>query len=185
MVKNEDLIPLEQAKSEVALVCRRLGLLHMAFAQVLVDEFGDERGKQLVLKAIKEYGKKIGEKKREIAIRQGLEPNLENLTKFGDLPRIGMHDHTDDVEVEGERRYRAHGCVMAKVWREYGKDDLGRIYCYVDPASTMAYTPEFKLVHTKAVPDGDEFCELALRPTTEKEREDFFAEENDWAYIDK
>ncbi|GAI30170.1 unnamed protein product, partial [marine sediment metagenome] len=65
------------------------------------------------------------------------------------------------------------------------KDDLGRIYCYVDPASTMAYNPEFKIVHTKAVPDGDEFCELALRPTTEKERQDFLFEENDWAYIDK
>ena len=74
---------------------------------------------------------------------------------------------------------------MSKVWREYGKDDLGRIYCYVDPASTMAYNPDFKLIHTKAVPDGDEFCELVIRSTTEKERHGFLSKTNDWAEVDK
>jgi len=185
MAKNEELIPLERAKSEVALVCRRLGLLHMAFAQVLVDEFGEERGKEVITRAIEEYSRKIGEKKREIVLSQGLEPNLENLAKARDIPTIGMHDRTERVEIEGEMRSRAYGCVMSKVWREYGKDDLGRIYCYVDPANTMAYNSQFKLIHTKAVPDGDEFCELVIRPTTEKEREDFLSKTNDWADVDK
>lgn len=185
MVKKEELVPLAQAKNEVALVCRRLGLLHMAFAQVLVDEFGEERGKQLVTQAIEEYSRKIGEKKREVVFSQGLEPSLENLVEARDIPTIGMHDRTERVEVEGEMRSRAYGCVMAEVWHEYGKDDLGRIYCYVDPASTMAYNPNFKLIHTKAVPDGEEFCELVVRSTTEQERLDFLSKTNDWAEVDK
>lgn len=185
MVKREELIPLAQAKNQIALVCRRLGLLHMAFAQVLVDEYGEERGKQLVNKAIEEYGRKIGEKKREVVLSQGLEPSMENLVKVRDIPTIGMHDRTERVKVEGEMRSRAYGCVMSKVWREYGKDNLGRIYCYVDPASTMAYNPNFKLIHTRAVPDGDEFCELVIRSTMEKERLAFVSKTNNWAEVDK
>ena len=185
MVKKEELIPLAQAKSEVALVCRRLGLLHMAFAQVLVDEFGEERGKQLVTQAIEEYSRKIGAKKREVVFSQELEPSLENLVEARDIPTIGMHDRTERVEVEGEMRIRAYGCVMSKVWHGYGKDDLGRIYCYVDPVKYMAFNPNFKLMHLKALPDGDEYCELVVRPTTEQERKDFADKDKDWSYIDR
>jgi len=185
MDQKEEMIPLEQAKREVALVCRRLGLLHLAFAQVLVDEFGAERGKQLVIKAIEDYSRKIGEKKRSIVDSEGLEPTLQNLVKTRDIPTIGMHDRTEYLEVDGEKRSRTYGCVMAGVWREYGKDELGRLYCYVDPASIMAYNSDFKLIHTKAVPDGDEYCELTIRPTTEKEKQDFLSKKTDWAEVDK
>ena len=185
MAEKEELISLEEAKQEVALVCRRLGLLHLSFAEVLVKELGEEKGKKVIARAVKEYGKKIGERKREMAIDQGLALTLENLGKFRDLPKFGMHDRREEVEIEGEKRTRAYGCVMAKVWREYGKDALGRIYCYVDPAKTMAFNPECKLIHTKALPDGDDFCELVTRPTAEKERHDFLAEDTDWASIDK
>ena len=185
MKEKQELIPLEQAKKEVALVCRRLGLLHLAYAQTLVDEFGEERGKQLVIKAIEDYSRKIGEKKREIVTSEGLEPSLENLVKTRDIPTIGMHDRSERVKVEGEIRSRAYGCVMAKVWHEYGKDDLGRLYCYVDPASIMTYNPDYKLIHTKAVPDGDEYCELTIRRTTDKEKQDFLSKTTDWAEVDK
>jgi len=185
MTAKQAVVPLEEAQRQVALVCRRLGLLHLAFGQVLIDEFGEERGKQLVSQAIETYSRMIGEKKREMAISQGLETNLESLGRFRDIPTLGMHDHTDVIETDGERRYRAWGCVMAKTWQEYGQDELGRIYCYVDPASTMAYNPEFKFIHLKAVPDGDDYCELCVRPTTEQEREDFSRGQSDWAAVDR
>ena len=89
------------------------------------------------------------------------------------------------LEVDGEKRSRTYGCVMAEVWHEYGEDELGRLYCYVDPASIMAYNSDFKLIHTKAVPDGDEYCELTIRPTTEKEKQDFLSKKTDWAEVDK
>jgi len=185
MVEKEEYISLEEARKQVALVCRRLGLLHLAFSEVLVKEFGKEEGKRLIAKAIKEYGKKIGERKREIALSQGLELTPENFQALRDIPTIGMHDHSERVEVAGEKRSRAYGCVMAQVWHEYNQDELGRIYCYVDPANVMAFSPEFKLAHTKTVPDGDEFCELVMRPTTEQDREDFLAEDTDWTELDK
>jgi hypothetical protein len=185
MTDEEATIPLSQARQEVATVCRRLGLLHLAFAQVLVDEMGDTEGKRLIIKAIESYSRMIGEKKKQLLAEQGLEPNLENLAKVRDIPTIGMHDRVEHVEVDGERRSRAYGCVMAQVWHEYGKDDLGRLYCYVDPASVMAYNPDMKLVHTQAEPDGDDYCELVIRPTTEQEREEFSLEKSDWSQVDQ
>jgi hypothetical protein len=49
----------------------------------------------------------------------------------------------------------------------------------------MAYNPNFKLIHTRAVPDGDEFCELVIRSTMEKERLAFVSKTNNWAEVDK
>ena len=183
--ESVDAISLEEAKQQVALASRRLGLLHLSFAVVLVREFGEEEGKRLVARAIKEYSGKIGRAKQERALSAGLEPSAETFFEMSDLPSIGMHEGVEEVDVDGETRHRAYGCVMGRVWREYGGDDLGRIYCYVDPASSMEFDPRCKFVHTKAIHDGDEYCELVMRPTTEKDRQDFASPDTDWASIEK
>ena len=74
---------------------------------------------------------------------------------------------------------------MAKLWRELGENELGRLYCYVDLAKYMTFNPDFKLMHLKALPDGDEYCELVVRPTTQQERSDFTDKDKDWTYLDR
>jgi len=91
----------------------------------------------------------------------------------------------EKVDINGEKRIRAYGCVMGKLWKELGEDEIGRFYCYVDPAKYMAFNSNFKLIHTKTIPNGDEYCEFIVKPTTEQERKDFFEEDKDWLYIDK
>ncbi len=177
-------IPLEEAKRQVALVSRRLGLLHLAFAEVLARHLGEEDGKKMTARAIKEYGRMIGEKKRELAVEEDKDLTPEAFLGLSDLPSIGMHDQIDEVEVAGEKRIRAHGCVMGKVWKDLGKDELGRSYCMVDPASCMAFNPELKFVHTKALPDGDPYCELVIRPTTEEDRNEFDSDDTRWTTIE-
>ena len=179
-----DAISLEDARMQVALASRRLGLLHLAFAEVLVETLGEEEGRRTIVRAIEEYSKKIGQAKLERALSAGLEPSAETFFEMADLPSIGMHEGVEEVEVDGEMRYRAYGCVMGRVWRECGGDSLGRIYCYVDPASSMEFDQRCKFVHTKAIPDGDEYCELVMRPTTEKDREDFASPDTDWASLE-
>jgi len=49
----------------------------------------------------------------------------------------------------------------------------------------MTVDPMEKVAHVKAIPDGDEYCELAFRPTTERERKDLADKEADWEYMDK
>ena len=73
---------------------------------------------------------------------------------------------------------------MGKFWLEVGEGELGRLYCFCDTSVSMGYNPDYKVVHLKALPDGDPYCELVVRPTTEQERKDFAAGE-DWEYIDR
>ena len=177
-------MPVEEAQRQVALVSRRLGLLHLAFAEVLVRYLGEEEGQKMTARAIKEYGRLIGEKKKELALEEEEDLTPETFLGLSDLPSIGMHDQIDEVEVDGEKRIRAYGCVMGKVWKELGKDELGRSYCMVDPASCMAFNPELKFVHTKALPDGDPYCELVIRPTTEEDRREFLSNDTNWTTIE-
>jgi len=183
MNNQGETVSLTDAREQVRKVCVRLALLHLSFAKTLVEEFGEQKGKELVLKAIKNYGIRVGEGAKARANNCGLDNSPNNYR--GDLPAYGMHDNIQSAEVDGESRTMAYGCVMGKVWRELGKNELGRLYCYVDPAKFMAFNPDFKLIHLKAIPNGDEYCEFAVRPTTEKERQDFADNNKDWSYIDK
>ena len=186
MTESTNTIPLADAAHEVELVSRRLALLHLAFAKTLVQEFGQSKGRQLVTKAVKVYGRMIGKQVREDVFAQGLEPTPENygVGTSRSLPNIGMHAGSETVEIDGKKRIRAYGCVMARVWNEYGENKLGRLYCYVDPAKYIAYNPDYVLAHVKALPDGDDYCEFCVRQTSPKERADFASDDADWLYID-
>ena len=185
MPQKDEMISLSQASAQVKVTSQRLALLHLAYARTIVNELGEEEGKKLVLKAIKDYGKRVGEQARQKVAAQGLPTTPENYGKASDLPAYGMHTGGEKVVVDGEERKRAYGCVMGELWIEEGEAELGRLYCYVDPAKYMAYNPDFKLCHTKAIPDGDEFCEFRVKPTTEQEKRDFASSDSDWSYIDE
>lgn len=183
MSADKEMVPLDDAKEQVRRVSRRLALLHLSFARTLVDEFGGEKGRELILKAIKDYGIRIGSKSKQEAAVRGLDNVPANFME--DLPTYGMHEQRGEVvEVDGETRRRVYGCVMGQVWNELGESELGRLYCYVDPAKYMAFNADFKLAHTQAIPDGDGCCEFALRATTDQEKADFADETRDWSYID-
>ena len=159
-VINEEMVPLNEAENEVKVVTHRLALLHLAFARTLVDEFGWERGKQLILNAIKEYGRRVAER-----------------TKRGhqSLPKYGFWER---------REGKPPLCELGKIVLEHDENDIGSLYCLIDPAKTMFANPEEKLVHTKALTVGDEHCAFETVPTTEKDREDFFGENRDWSHVD-
>ena len=53
----------------------------------------------------------------------------------------------------------------------------------MDPASSMAFNPDYKLVQLKSLPDGDPYCELVMRPSTEEDRAEFAADDTDWSII--
>ncbi len=186
-IDNKNTVTIKEAAEEVEMATKRIALLHLAFAKTLVKELGDEKGKKIVLKAIKYYGKLIGEEMKKNIISQGLDTTPDNYGKGGsrDLPKYGMNDGQDAFETEGRQQRRTIGCVLGKLWREYDEEELGRLYCYVDLAKSMYYNPYFKLVHTRCMPEGkDEVCEFDILPTTEQEREDFFKEEG-WEKLDR
>jgi hypothetical protein len=188
MATSEEMVTLTDAKEQVRKVCVRLGLLHLSFARTLVDEFGEQKGKELVLKAIKDYGVRIGERAKQEAAEAGLDNSPPNFKS--DLPAYGMIERKGEalpVQAKTEtRRNLGHGCVMCQVWREYGESELGRLYCYVDPVKSMAFNPNSVTLHARLgeQPDGEWVCEFVTRATTEQERRDFADRDKTWAWAD-
>lgn len=180
--ENNKKVDFKEAKEQVEKATRRIALLHIAYAKTIIEELGQEKGERLILKAIKNYGKMVGSSVKEGISQKGLENIPENYKE--DLPAYGMNEGIEKTNVDGKKGRKSYGCVLAKLWKELGEEEIGRLYCYVDPAKYMAYNPDYVLVHTKCIPDGDELCEFVIRETTEQERKDFAADDKDWTYID-
>jgi hypothetical protein len=157
---TEETVPLTEAENEVKVVTQRLALLHLAYAKTIVEEFGWDRGKQLILDSIKRYGEMVAERTKQG--HQG-------------LPRYGFWERRDG---------KPNLCELGKVMLELGEPELGSMYCFIDPAKTMAADPSSKLVHTRCMILGHDECQFETLPTTEKEREDF-SENRDWGHVDK
>jgi len=161
MVKEVKKVSFTDAKTQVEVAVARIALLHLAFSRTLVKELGQEKGKELILKSIMEYGKMIGE--RTIQRKQ-------------DLPKYGVHE-----KFEGERVY---GCILAKIFHEYKEEDLGCLYCYVDAAKSMTVNPKRKLIHKECDACGDDYCVFESIPTTEKEQIQFTEKDIGWKHVD-
>lgn len=157
---KEEMVSLKDAEEQVKIVTQRLALLHLAYARTLVDTFGWDKGKQLVLNAIKEYGRRVAQR-----TQQG----------YQTLPKYGFWER---------RPGQPQLCELGKTVLEYNELDTGSLYCLIDPAKTMHTNPEEKLIHTKCLTTGDTHCEFATIPTTQKDKEDFFTENRDWTHID-
>ena len=170
-VDGKEIVTLEEAKEQVGIALTRAALLHLAFARTLVEEFGEEKGKELVLRAIMEYGRRVGER-----VKRGLP----------DTPKYGIF-RTEVLGGSGDKwfqNYKAYDCVFARTFKEYAELDLGYLYCYVDAAKTMAADPSQKLIHRDCAACGDDFCTFGILPTTEQERGDFRSKRSDWKNVD-
>ncbi len=166
MTKETKIISLEEAVNEVEVAMRRVALLHLAFSDVLVEELGEKRGKELVIKAILEYGRKITH-----LVQQGVQ----------DLPRFGI---AEEVSVDDQGQLRAKGCVLAKTFKQFDALELGCLYCYVDAAKSMATDPTQKLIHLTCEACGDDYCTFVTKPTTEEERQAFQNKSAAWKSVD-
>ncbi len=154
-----EMVPLTEAENEVKVVTKRLALLHLAYARTLVDEFGWERGKQLVLDSIRRYG---------VYVADQMAKGEQSLPKYGFWER---------------REGKPNLCELGKVMIEMGETELGSLYCLIDPAKTMAGDPSRKMIHTRCMILGHDECRFETVPTTPEDKRDF-EDGRDWAHAD-
>ena len=181
MKTSEKNVPLDEAMEQVRTVGIRLALMHLAYARTLVQEYGMDKGRDLIVKAMMAYGKLVGER---------------NKSGRQDLPWYGFHDkyaYKDKAYVDTREQptddfdfafLKVYGCILAKTFLESGEPELGALYCYVDAAKSMAANPECKLIHTACEVCGDKFCAFDSVPTTEEERIYFQKQDPRWKKTD-
>lgn len=156
---TEAMVPLSEAENEVKVTTQRLALLHLAYGKTLVEKFGWDDGKQLILDSIKLYSEYVAER-----------------TEKGhqSLPKYGFWE---------SREGKPPLCELGKIMLEYGEPEIGAMYCLIDPGKIMAANPDEKMIHTLCMILGHDECGFETIPTTEKEKKDF-TEGEDWSYVD-
>lgn len=149
-------------EQDVWLMSRRAALMYYYMAKAIVDRLGEAEGKDLIRKAIWEYGEACGRGVKEGILEQGLSLTPDNYGKVPDLPSRGWHGE-DVVLPNGEKKRASTFCPLAEVWKQLeaghpGAEALGRLYCLVDQAKYHAFNPELEAKHTRNVLDGDPYC---------------------------
>ena len=134
------------------------------FAKALVEEMGEEKGKEVIDGVIKNYGEYCGQVIREEVEAQGLTNDPENMHLVRDLPSVGWESDIESYP-DGEERPIITHCPFAATWLALGEEAVkyGRWYCHVDQAKQAGYNPDYEFIHSKNVLDGDPHCEFLLR----------------------
>ncbi len=181
MKNTENTVSREEAMEQVRVIGTRLALMHLAFSRVLIDALGEEKGKEAIVRAMMDYGRMAGERSR---------------AGGQDLPHYGLHRKYEydgrtfqdmrERPAEGFNHdlYKVYGCILAEVFKEMGERDLGRLYCFVDAAKSMAADPSRKLIHTACELCGDDHCAFDLPETDPDERADFQNLNPRWKRVD-
>lgn len=148
------MVEFHAAVNEVRKACRQFAMLYFHFSKVLVEEFGEDKAKTLIQKAVFELAIDRSEQLREIASNQGLAYTMENFMKISDLPLIGW------VKELG----RNH-CPYAETWVKYFEEypwfkEIAPFYCNViDTTNAENFTRNLSHKITKNVLSGGEACE--------------------------
>lgn len=143
--------------SDVQLLARRMALMYHFFAQVLLEELGEEKAECLLKKAIWKYGEYCGKCVRDEVEKRGELLSEANFSSVPDLPASGWETSKSDGS-----NLKITYCPLADVWQEM-KTPLARLYCFVDQAKYQGYNPDLTCSHAKNVLDGDPFCEIVVR----------------------
>ncbi len=159
--KGSGLINKEVAEKDVISIARRLASLYFHFTQVLSEDLGEEKAKEITKKVIKNYGEESGREARKKVEEMGLSLEKENFSRGSDLPSVGWETEPKEYS-DGKCNVKITYCPFAEFWIEKGAEKFGRIYCFVDQAKYSGFNPELHCTHVKNVLDGDPYCEIAL-----------------------
>lgn len=184
MAEEAKSVSLEEASAQVRVTAVRLALMHLAYASTIVDELGDDKGKKLIRKAMMEYGRLVGERNKAggqdlpfYGLHESYEYKDQDYIDSRELPKEDVHGWSWD-------HFKVHGCVLSQVFKEYGQEELGRLYCYVDAAKSMSADPERVLIHTACEVCDDDHCAFELVPSSEAERKAFLDQDDQWHQVD-
>jgi len=146
----------EDQGNPVQRMARFTALLYYHLTKAMVDAYGEE-AKEVIRKAIRAFGLERG---REIARRvkeAGGELTMENLDRFYDMPIA--QGWSPQAQFDGTKKYsRTESCTFASLWIEKGWNEIGRLYCDVDPAIREGYNSNLSYTPKENILEGDPFC---------------------------
>ncbi len=162
-MSNKQEITREEAVSQVRQMGRMLAAIYYHFSREIIAELGEEKGEQLIRRAVWNYGSERGLEQKERVIAAGHKHEPWNYIKASDMPALGW-DLEKVKEGENPTHIVIHYCPFAEYWKEKDFARIGRIYCSVDQAKYQAFHPDSDYIHLHNTLDqGDSYCEMLCR----------------------
>ncbi len=128
----------------------------------LLQALSESVGRDRFVQMLREAGDEVVRKKTA-----GRPPVIRDLTSMAtgmkNMPALMQHAlQAEVVEQTPEAfEYRVKKCLWAKTFRDEDAADIGyAMVCYPDYAVARGLNPKLKLIRTRTLMQGDEFCSL-------------------------
>lgn len=134
-------------------------------ANEVIEEFGEEKGHEVIKRGVWKFGVMRGQQIREKVLESGNELSLESFSNFSDLPPSDAWDATTDISGNVLKEYTRY-CPYSKAWKEIGLENVGKLYCYQDEAMAAGFFDNATFAHTKLFVDNAAgHCESVIEIT--------------------
>lgn len=149
----------DEAIAEIRLACYQFADLYFHFCKVIVQEFGVEKGKDIIAKAVGNRAVERAQAMRQIAVSKGLPLTVDSWRMVSDVPRDGW--------VKSLGKFH---CPYGEAWlARYAENPwfalFAEMYCNVnDPLITETFTGDMSQHITKNVLAGDDTCDREYFP---------------------
>ena len=125
----------------------------------IVKEFMSELGKSRALEIIKQGLEKLGQEHGRKRAEQLGGNSLEDLKKFY-RKRAAEADNVELVEETDKHvAIKINRCLGAEAMVQLGIPEVAQIYCNTDYGMIKAFNPQMKMIRTKTIAGGDEYCD--------------------------
>jgi hypothetical protein len=134
-------------------------------AKGLIEELGEEKGKEVFVKQIIEMGEGMGKQTREHHNSLGKEGTMEEFLSDGfSDSSVYMHAWEGDLKTltKHEAIVDFTSCPYAEGFKVLGEEgvEIGELYCNnIDDAITQAYNPKYECVRAPSL-NKDGVCTL-------------------------
>jgi hypothetical protein len=127
----------------------------VAFAREFVEELGEEQAFPIIERAFAKWNVQNGQKLAK-------ELGSNSFEAMAASQQQGAQD-LDGFEVlevtDREIKTKITRCVAYEAFEALGMPELCKLYCESDYPYIKAYNPNMKLVRTKEIANGDEYCD--------------------------
>lgn len=131
--------------------------LYYFLTREMVETYG-EGAKEVIRRAIIEFGHERGRRIAERVKADGGELTIENLDRYYDIPI--EEGWSPQRTYENDQKHNVtSSCIMAEVWMERDWAEIGHIYCLIDIAIREGYSDNVEFRPLKNVLEGDADCQ--------------------------
>lgn len=138
----------------VGKMAKLMAELYYFMANEMIEELGNEKGKEAIKNAITKFGEARASVMKEEAKERGLELNSDTYALVRDMPSISWEK---DPQNPCDITY----CPMHDMWEQLNALEIGALYCEIDDVLYRSFNVEYERPLCKT--SGDHCCRFLIK----------------------